>query len=209
MKPIVENLDEITESLFKSMCIAAMTAENHPVGWMQNQATREIVIYENGDARVQVRSWCNMIDLLIMSTSGKWLCSSHIEGMGAVGVLEEAWRQFLVCKPYIEIPVGSAFEEFKKMKVTTWIMNDDDQNIRIVKGEFTERKNKAGRAEVGYIVYGADDPDKATKAVRQMRKVKETLKAFTGYADQSGDVYMDPEHGNTRVYVVFRGCVRG
>lgn len=209
MKPIVENLDDITERLFKMACLEAMQKSIVEKGLLKVPCTEEVVIYQLGDELVQVRAWSKMLSLFIVSASGTWLVDSHIDGRGAVGNINEAWRQFEAARPYIREFPTPAYNEYLGMARAQRTVNKGDKNIRIIKGEFTERKNKAGRAEVGYIVYGADDADEASKAVRQIRKEKETLKTFTGYADQSGDVYMDPKHGNTRVYVVFRGCVRG
>lgn len=76
--------------------------------------------------------------------------------------------------------------------------------MKIIKGEYIEEKNKAGRPKTCYIVYGAANSRQAISWVRQIRKVKEQLGAWKGYADKLGNVYLDPVHGCTEVFIVER-----
>lgn len=121
---LVETLNEITEKHFKATCVAAMSDSEELKGLLGVPCGDDFYLYEGRDkALVYVRNWSRMLSLHIVSESGTWLVSSHIEGRGVDGILEEAWRQFLVAKPYIKTYPEKAFKplELSKGSSARWM----------------------------------------------------------------------------------------
>ena len=199
---IVDNLDDITETVFKMACLEAMQRPIVEKGLLRVPCTNEIVIYQSGYELVKVRAWSKMLSLFISGASGTWLVDSHIDGRGAVGNINEAWRQFQSAKPYIDEFYAPAYNEYQGMARAQRTVSNGDNTMRICKGEDIDKKNKAGRAKTCYVVYGADDHEDAIKAVSKLRKKREKFSWWWGYADKDGNVYDDVCQGYTDVYVV-------
>lgn len=111
---LCDSLDEITEEHFKSACVVAMSSEEILKGLLEVNCSDEFVLYiGKEEALVYVRNWSGMLSLFIRSESGTWIDSSHIDGMGVDGVLEEAWQRFLTAKTFVKTRPEKAFKQME------------------------------------------------------------------------------------------------
>lgn len=76
--------------------------------------------------------------------------------------------------------------------------------MEIVKGEYINKKDKRGRNQTVYIVYGAKNRNEAINEVWKYRKLKEELTAWKGFANKDGMVYRTAEIGLIPVWIVTR-----
>lgn len=123
----VDSLDEITQEHFTMACVAAMAEEEEGFGILGAPCgCSEYILYEGpGESLVQLRNWSHMLSLHIVSKSGKWLVSSHIEGMGVRQVIGEAYRQFCQAKPFIRKDCERAFQDMELTdgRKSRWLKN--------------------------------------------------------------------------------------
>lgn len=140
----VDSLGEITLEHFSMACIAAMSDEEELKGLLGVPCSAsEFVLYEGpGDAFVKIRNWSHMLSLHIVSKSGRWLVSSHIDGMGVRQVIGEAYRQFEQAKKFIKKDCKRAFEdmEITEGKKSRWLkgLETDLEEVR----EYLENREK-------------------------------------------------------------------
>lgn len=140
----VDSLGEITLDHFSMACVAAMAEEEEDRGILGVPCgCSEYILYEGpGKSLVQLRNWSHMLSLHIVSKSGKWLVSSHIEGMGVRQVIGEAYRQFCQAKPFIRKDCERAFQdvELTEGRKSRWLKNIevDLEEVR----EYLEGKEK-------------------------------------------------------------------
>lgn len=115
----VETLDEITSEHFKAACVAAMAEEAEMKGLLGVPVSGEYVIWKGKEkGKVKVRNYCHMLELIVAAENGFWLTEGCIDGMGAEAVLDEAYRRFLIAKPYIEQKPEHSFEPTKMKEGT-------------------------------------------------------------------------------------------
>jgi len=111
---LVHDLSEITFKHFRMACIACMAQDRELCGLLAIPCSDDYFLYRgNDEACVKVRNWSNMLELHIVSESGTWLVSSHIDGRGVNGVVDEAYRKYRSALPYIEQKVTKAFVDEK------------------------------------------------------------------------------------------------
>ncbi len=123
---LVEKLDDITKDHFAAALLAAMADPTTMQGLLGIPCGSEFDLFHGKEkAVVRLRNWSNMIDMLITSESGNWLVSAHIDGLGIEGVIEAAWQNFLMVKPYIETHSEKAFKDIKKSEdySKVWLQN--------------------------------------------------------------------------------------
>ena len=132
----VETLDEITKEHFEMACIAAMSEDEELCGLLGVPCSSEFVLYEGrGNAIVRVRNWSRHLSLHIVSRNGTWLNSDHIDGMGIEETIAEAYRRFLVAKPYINKECERAFQDMELAEGTKmrWLRGCEEYMVRIRK----------------------------------------------------------------------------
>lgn len=130
----VDSLDEITYDHFEMACVAAMSQSPESIGLLGVPCSDDYVLYEGkGESYVDVRNWSNMLSLHVVSKSGTWLCSDHIEGMGIDGTIKEAYRRFEVVKPFINKNCQKAFAPMELAEGTTtrWLEYTEDVMKRV------------------------------------------------------------------------------
>ena len=99
----VEKLEEITKEHFALACVAAMSEDEELKGLLGVPCGSDYLLYQGkGKSSVKVRNWSRMLELHVVSESGTWLVSSHIDGRGIDGVIDEAYRQLESAMPYIK-----------------------------------------------------------------------------------------------------------
>lgn len=122
----VDRLDDITREHFGMACVAAMSEEEELRGLLGIPTSSEYTLWtDGGKAKVEIRNWSRMLSMLIVSKNGTWLNSDHIDGMGAEAVIDEAYRRFMVAKPYIEKDLERAFSagKLKEGAERRWVDN--------------------------------------------------------------------------------------
>lgn len=139
----VDSLEELTQEHFSMACIAAMADKEELKGLLGVPCSAsEFVLYEGpGESFVEVRNWSHMLSLHIVSKSGRWLVSSHIDGMGVRQVIGEAYRQFEQAKKFIKKDCKRAFRdvEITEGKKGRWLegLEPDLERVR----EYLENKD--------------------------------------------------------------------
>lgn len=121
----VDKLNEISEKHFKMACVTAMSEKETLKGSIAVPCSNEYVLYSKEKASVIIKNWSNLLTLSITSINGTTLLLDHINGMGVREVLEEAYRRFLVVKPYINQKTDNTFKEvsFCKDANFKWLVN--------------------------------------------------------------------------------------
>lgn len=130
----VDSIAEITKEHFTMACVAAMAQEEELKGMLGVPCGDDFLLYSGpGKSIVEVRNWSHMLSLHVVSKSGKWIVSSHIEGMGAEGVIEEAWRQFESARPYIKTEARRAFTHMVLAEgaCARWLEGQEDMMKKI------------------------------------------------------------------------------
>lgn len=131
---LVDSLNDITEEHFKAACVAAMSTDEELRGLLGVPCGEDMALYYGKDeALVYVRNWSHMLTLFIRTESGTWLDSSHIDGMGVEGVLDEAWRRFCVAKPYIKKRPEKAFKQIEAQGTGLRLMDNTEKYISYIK----------------------------------------------------------------------------